>query len=535
MFYMSIPQPLQIWTNQEQIISAYYQLSADELTKKTIENKQGIISNSGALIVKTGKFTGRSPKDRYLVKDQMTSERVWWGNINIPFSPQNFDFLFKKMMASLTNKNLYARDVFAGADKRYRIGIRIFNETPWANLFVRNMFIQPNEKELKNFQHDWLVLNIPSFQADPKIDHTRRSNFTIVNFSKKVILIGGSGYTGEIKKSIFSVLNFTLPTNENVLPMHCSANVDNDGTTALFFGLSGTGKTTLSADAKRQLIGDDEHGWTPDNKIFNFEGGCYAKVIDLSRQKEPDIFDAIKKGALLENVIIDKDGHVDYSDTTLTQNTRVSYPLHHIRNTAIPSIGEQTKHIFFLTADAFGVLPPITMLNPYQAAYHFISGYTAKIGGTEEGIQKPQPSFSACFGAPFMPLHPGTYASLLAKKIEENEISVWLINTGWTGGPYGVGHRILLQHTRAMIEAARTGLLNPNYSYTDYHIHSVFGIAQPRTCPGVPDSILSPRQAWKDDEAFYKQAYKLARAFHSNFKQFEDKVSKEILSGAPPL
>ena len=251
---MSIPQPLQIWANQDQIISAYYQLSADELTKKTIENKQGIISNSGALIVKTGKFTGRSPKDRYFVKDQMTSERVWWGNINIPFSPQNFDFLFKKMMASLTNKTLYARDVFAGADKRYRIGIRIFNETPWANLFVRNMFIQPNEKELKNFQHDWLVLNIPSFQADPKIDHTRQSNFTIVNFSKKVILIGGSGYTGEIKKSIFSVLNFTLPTNENVLPMHCSANVDNDGTTALFFGLSGTGKTTLSADAKRQLI-----------------------------------------------------------------------------------------------------------------------------------------------------------------------------------------------------------------------------------------------------------------------------------------
>ena len=309
---MSIPQPLQIWPNHYQIILAYYQLSADELTKKTVEKKQGTISDTGALVVQTGKFTGRSPKDRYLVKDNMTSERVWWGDINIPFSPQDFDSLYKKMLASLTNKTLYARDVFAGADKRYRIGIRIFNETPWANLFVHNMFIQPDEEELINFQHDWLVLNIPSFQADPKIDHTRQSNFTIVNFSKKVILIGGSGYTGEIKKSIFSVLNYSLPTTENVLPMHCSANVDDDGTTTLFFGLSGTGKTTLSADANRRLIGDDEHGWTPDNKVFNLEGGCYAKVIDLSRKKEPDIFDAIKKGALLENVIIDKDGHVNY-------------------------------------------------------------------------------------------------------------------------------------------------------------------------------------------------------------------------------
>ena len=530
---MSTPKNLNIWPNHHQIISAYYQLGADELTKKTIENKQGTISDTGALVVQTGKFTGRSPKDRYLVKDNMTSKRVWWGDINIPFSLQDFDSLYKKMLASLTNKTLYARDVFAGADKRYRIGIRIFNETPWANLFVHNMFIQPDKKELNNFQQDWLVINIPSFHADPKIDHTRKSNFTIVNFSKKVIIIGGSGYTGEIKKSIFSVLNYTLPTTENVLPMHCSANVDDGGTTALFFGLSGTGKTTLSTDKETRLIGDDEHGWTPDNKVFNFEGGCYAKVVDLTRQKEPNIFDAIKKGALLENVIINQDGHIDYSDTTITQNTRVSYPLNHIRNTANPSIGEQTKHIFFLTADAFGVLPPITILNPDQAAYHFISGYTAKIGGTEEGIQKPQPFFSACFGAPFMPLHPCTYARLLAKKIEENEISVWLINTGWTGGPFGVGYRIRLQHTRAMIEAARTGLLNPNYNYTDYHIHSVFGIAQPRTCPGVPDSILSPRQTWNDDEAFYKQAHKLARAFHRNFKQFEDKVSKRILSGAP--
>ena len=532
---MSIPQSIQIWQNDDQIISAYYQLSSDELTKKTIENRQGKMCDTGALVVQTGKFTGRSPKDRYIVKDKITSSRVWWGDINIPFSTQNFDFLHKKMLKYLVNKTLYARDVFAGADKRYQTSIRVVNETPWANLFVHNMFIQPDEKELKNFQHDWIILNIPSFEADPKIDQTRKPNFTIVNFSKKIILIGGSEYTGEIKKSIFTVLNFSLPTTENVLPMHCAANVDIDGTTSLFFGLSGTGKTTLSTDSKRKLIGDDEHGWTKDNKVFNFEGGCYAKVIDLSLQKEPDIFLAIKKGALLENVVMDQDGHVDYRDTSITQNTRASYPLNHIRNIAIPSIGNKTKHIFFLTADAFGVLPPITILNPFQAAYHFISGYTAKIGGTEEGIQRPQPSFSACFGAPFMPLHPNTYARLLIKKIEENEISVWLVNTGWTGGPYGVGNRILLQHTRAVIEAARTGLLNPNYSYKDYHIHSVFGIAQPRTCPGVPDSILSPRQTWSDDESFYKQAHKLARAFHRNFKQFENKVSKDILSGAPPI
>ena len=530
---MSKPKFIQLWSDHDLLISAHYQLSADQLINKTVEENQGTISSTGALIIKTGKFTGRSPKDRYIVKDDITSDLVWWGDINIPFSSKHFDTLYKKMMSYITDKTVYVRDVFAGADKRYRVGIRIVNETPWANLFVRNMFIQPDEVALNDFSKDWLVLNIPSFEAIPETDHTRQSNFTIVNFSKKVIIIGGSGYTGEIKKSIFSVLNFTLPTDDDVLPMHCSANADNDGTSALFFGLSGTGKTTLSADPKRRLIGDDEHGWTPDNKVFNFEGGCYAKVIDLSREKETDIFDAIKKGALLENVIADKKGQVDYTDVSITQNTRVSYPIHHIKNIATPSIGEKTKHIFFLTADAFGVLPPITLLNPYQAAYHFMSGYTAKIAGTEEGIKTPQPSFSACFGAPFMPLHPSVYASLLAKKIQENKISVWLINTGWTGGPYGVGHRIALQHTRTMIEAARTGLLNPTYSYDDYHIHSVFGIAQPRVCPGVPESILSPRQTWNNDEAFYKQAHKLARAFHENFKQFESQVSKEILSGAP--
>lgn len=530
---MSKPKSIQIWSDNDPPVSAYYQQRADQLIRKTVEENQGTLSQTGALIIKTGKFTGRSPQDRYIVKDKITSKQVWWGSMNQAFSSENFDALYKKMMAYISNQTVYVRDVFAGADKRYRIGIRVVNETPWANLFVRNMFIQPDEIEFQNFSKDWLVLNIPSFEAIPEVDNTRQSNFTIINFSKNIIIIGGSGYTGEIKKSIFSVLNFTLPTYNDVLPMHCSANADRDGTTALFFGLSGTGKTTLSADAKRKLIGDDEHGWTPDNMVYNFEGGCYAKVIDLSRDEETDIFEAIKKGALLENVIADEKGLVDYTDATITQNTRVSYPIHHIKNIATPSIGEQIKHIFFLTADAFGVLPPITLLNAHQAAYHFMSGYTAKIAGTEEGVKTPQPSFSACFGAPFMPLHPSVYAHLLAKKIEENQISVWMINTGWTGGPYGVGQRISLQHTRTMVEAARTGLLNPTYSYTDYHIHSVFGIAQPRVCPGVPELILSPRKTWNNDEAFYKQAHKLARAFHHNFKQFEDQVSKEILSGAP--
>ena len=533
MSFMSKPQSIVLSNKIRQEISAFYQLSADELVNHTISSKQGTVNDKGALIVKTGKFTGRSPKDRFLVKDDITSSKVWWGEINKPFSSKDFDSILDKMVSYIESKTLFVRDVFACSDLRYRMSIRVVNEYAWSNLFSRNMFIQPNHEELENFKEDWLILNIPSFKATPDQDNTRQENFTIVNFTKKIILIGGSGYTGEIKKSIFSVLNFTLPTQQNILPMHCSANVDADGSTALFFGLSGTGKTTLSADPKRKLIGDDEHGWTPDNKVFNFEGGCYAKVINLSHEKEPDIYDAIKKGALLENVIADREGIVDFDNVSITQNTRVSYPLNHIKNIAVPSVGEQTKHIFFLTADAFGVLPPITKLNQYQAAYHFISGYTAKVAGTEEGVRKPQPSFSACFGAPFMPLHPVEYAKLLAKKIEENEINVWLINTGWTGGPYGVGHRIPLKYTRAMIEAARTGLLSSSYIYKDYHIHSVFGIAQPRTCPGVPDNILSPRQTWDNDIAFYKQAYLLSEAFQTNFQKFESMASKEILNAGP--
>jgi phosphoenolpyruvate carboxykinase (ATP) len=394
------------------------------------------------------------------------------------------------------------------------------------------MFLRPTDEELENFIPEWTVVNAPGFMADPQLDGTRQANFAILNFTKKIALIGGTGYTGEIKKGIFSALNFILPVYKNTMPMHCSANVGKNGDTAVFFGLSGTGKTTLSTDPDRSLIGDDEHGWTNENTIFNFEGGCYAKVINLSRDQEPEIFDAIKKGAILENVVLDAHGKVDFTDTSITQNTRVSYPIYHIENIQKPSMGKNPKHIFFLTADAFGVIPPISKLTPSQAAYHFISGYTAKVAGTEAGVVEPVPSFSACFGAPFMPLHPSKYAEMLSQKMTDAGVNVWLVNTGWTGGPYGVGTRMKLKYTRAMINAVLDGCLGL-YNYDDYHIHSVFGVAQPRTCPGVPTSVLSPRATWNDDKAYYTTAFKLTNAFRENFKKFEEHCSEEIRRGGP--
>ena len=509
-----------------------YQLSPDDLEKETVEKKQGVITKSGALAVNTGEFTGRSPQDRFIVKDKVTEDKVWWGNINIPFEPDAFDKLYDKVTAYLSEKEVFVRDCFACADPEYRLKIRVINEYPWSNMFAYNMFIRPEAKDLEDFEPDWLVVNAPGFMADPAVDGTRQHNFAILNFSKKIALIGGTGYTGEIKKGIFSALNFILPVDKNCLPMHCSANIGEDGDTAIFFGLSGTGKTTLSTDPNRKLIGDDEHGWTKENTIFNFEGGCYAKVIDLSQENEPEIYGAIKKGAILENVIIDDKGEVDFSNTSITQNTRVSYPIHHIENIKEPSVGENPKNIFFLTADAFGVLPPISKLTPSQAAYHFMSGYTAKVAGTEAGVVEPQPSFSACFGAPFMPLHPAKYAEMLIKKMKDAGVNVWLVNTGWTGGPYGVGTRMKLKYTRAMIQAVLNGDLGL-YNYEDYHIHSVFGVAQPRQCPGVPSEVLSPRTTWNNDEAYYKTAFKLSNAFRENFKKFEAYASEEIRRGGP--
>ena len=457
---------------------------------------------------------------------------MWWGDINIPFDTDKFDALYDKVTTYLSEKEVYVRDSYACADPQYQLNIRVINEYPWSNMFAYNMFLRPTATELEGFDPEWLIVNAPGFMADAAVDGTRQHNFAILNFEKKIALIGGTGYTGEIKKGIFSALNFILPVYKNTLPMHCSANVGEDGQTAIFFGLSGTGKTTLSADPQRRLIGDDEHGWTAENTVFNFEGGCYAKVINLSAENEPDIFKAIKSGAILENVIMDDQGVVDYTNISITQNTRVSYPITHIDNIQQPSLGKNPKNIFFLTADAFGVLPPIAKLTPGQAAYHFISGYTAKVAGTEAGVTEPQPSFSACFGAPFMPLHPTKYAEMLSQKMTKAGVNVWLVNTGWTGGPYGVGTRMKLKYTRAMITAAMDGSLDAA-NKDNYHVHSVFGLNQPRVCPNVPTEVLSPRGTWNNDKGYYETAHKLAASFKANFKQFEEYASKEILEGAP--
>lgn len=509
-----------------------YQLSPEHLHSIAIEKGQGVEASSGALSINTGEFTGRSPKDRFIVEDNITKDKVWWGSINIPFSSDAFDKLYKKVVDYLSDGEVFVRDVYACADNNYKFNIRVITEYPWSNQFAYNMFLRPTTVELDTFVPEWTVVNAPGFMANPEVDGTRQHNFAILDFTRKIALIGGTGYTGEIKKGIFSALNFILPVYKETLPMHCSANVGKEGDTAIFFGLSGTGKTTLSTDPNRSLIGDDEHGWTKENTIFNFEGGCYAKVINLSADHEPEIYKAIKPGAILENVILDAYGHVDFADASITQNTRVSYPIEHIENIQKPSMGKNPKNIFFLTADAFGVLPPISKLTPSQAAYHFMSGYTAKVAGTEAGVIEPQPSFSACFGAPFMPLHPAKYADMLSIKMKEAGVNVWLVNTGWTGGPYGVGTRIKLKYTRAMINAVLNGDLGL-YTYDTYHIHSVFGVAQPRECPGVPTSVLSPRATWNNDEAYYKMAFKLTNAFRENFKKYEAFASEEIRRGGP--
>jgi phosphoenolpyruvate carboxykinase (ATP) len=502
-----------------------------ELVNLTVEKGQGVVADSGALAIETGKFTGRSPKDRFIVKDELTKDAVWWGDINIPFQADKFDQLYSKMMEYLSGKELFARHAFACADENYKLPVTVINEYPWSNIFVYNMFIRPSESEIENFDTEWMVINAPGFMADPEVDGTRQSNFAVLSFEKKMILVGGTGYTGEIKKGIFSALNFILPYQKDVLSMHCSANVGKEGDTAVFFGLSGTGKTTLSADPKRNLIGDDEHGWA-DDSVFNFEGGCYAKTIDLSAEKEPDIFNAIKEGALLENIVF-KEGSkdVDYTRSDITENTRVSYPINHISNIQAPSVGPKPKNIFFLTCDAFGVLPPISKLTPGQAMFHFISGYTAKVAGTEAGITEPQTTFSACFGAPFMPLHPTFYAEMLGKKMEANDVNVWLVNTGWTGGEYGVGSRMKLKYTRSMISAALEG----KFDSIDFKQHDVFGLNMPTTCPDVPDEILSPKNTWEDKNAYDDKANELAEAFVANFDQFKEYANEEILSGAPKV
>ena len=510
----------------------HYQLAPEVLIEQAVNRGQGVLNDTGALCINTGEFTGRSPQDKFTVKDALTENSVHWNNFNIPVEEKYFLQLREKLLNYLNQKEeVWVRDAYACADPNYRLNIRVINENPWSNLFAYNMFLRPAEEQLENFKADWHIIQAPGFKADPKIDGTRQHNFAMVSFTHKTILIGGTGYTGEMKKGIFTILNYVLPHDKNVLSMHCSANMGKDGDVAIFFGLSGTGKTTLSADPNRKLIGDDEHGWT-NNSVFNFEGGCYAKVIDLSEEKEPEIFRAIKPGALVENVtFVDGTNKIDFHSAKITENTRVSYPLNFISNAQEPSIGGLPKNIFFLTCDASGVFPPISKLTPGQAMYQFISGYTAKVAGTEAGVTEPKLTFSACFGAPFLPLHPGQYADMLGKKMTEHNVNVWMVNTGWSGGPYGVGQRMKLSYTRAMITAA----LNGDLDNAAFEQHPVFGMMMPKTCPNVPDEILNPRNTWDDKAAYDEKAKDLAQQFIRNFEKYASGVSKETLAAAPKI
>jgi phosphoenolpyruvate carboxykinase (ATP) len=512
--------------------SVHYQLSSAELAEQAVLRGQGILNDTGALCIRTGEFTGRSPNDKFIVKDAGTEHSVDWNKFNIPIEEKYFHQLKKKLMDYLGGKEeVWVRDAYACADPAHRLNIRVVNENPWSNLFANNMFLRPSENELENFEPEWHIIQAPGFKADPAVDGTRQHNFAVISFTHKTILIGGTGYTGEMKKGIFSVLNYILPHDKNVLSMHCSANMGKDGDVAVFFGLSGTGKTTLSADPNRKLIGDDEHGWT-DTSVFNFEGGCYAKTIDLSEEKEPEIFNAIRPGALVENIhFYPGTRQIDFSNKEITENTRVSYPLDFISNAMEPSIGGLPKNIFFLTCDAYGVLPPVSKLTPGQAMYQFISGYTAKVAGTEAGVTEPKSTFSACFGAPFLPLHPGKYAGMLGEKMKKNEVNVWMINTGWSGGPYGIGNRMKLGYTRAMITAALDGKLDA----VGYTAHPVFGMMMPDSCPGVPTEILNPRSTWADKAAYDAKSKDLAAQFVQNFDKYSSGVTQEILEAAPKI
>jgi phosphoenolpyruvate carboxykinase (ATP) len=495
----------------------HYQLSAKELVKQALEREQGELNDTGALVVSTGQFTGRSPADKFIVKDELTEKTVDWGKFNHPISSHCFLLLKDDMVAYLNEQDeIWVRDAYACADPNFRLNLRVINENPWSNHFAANMFITPDDDALKDFEPEWRIFHAPGFKADPACHGTRQGNFTVVSFTHKTILIGGTAYTGEIKKGVFTVLNYLMPVKHKVLSMHCSANEGKNGDTALFFGLSGTGKTTLSSDPERMLIGDDEHGWD-ETGIFNFEGGCYAKIINLSAEQEPDIYNAIRAGALVENTKFIEGTHkIDFKNQDITENTRVSYPLDYIKNSKTPSVSDIPKNLFFLTCDAYGVFPPISKLTNEQAMYYFISGYTAKIAGTEEGVKEPQVTFSACFGAPFLPLHPYIYANLLKEKLETCQTKVWMINTGWTGGPYGSGSRISLAYTRAMI----TAVLNGDLDNASTYMHRFFGVRIPIGCPGVPSEILDPRQTWDNKHAYDQTATDLAEKFRDNFRQY---------------
>ena len=507
----------------------YRNLPVEKLIEIAVQKNEGIVTSTGSLSVKTGRYTGRSPDDRFIVFDDLTHDKVHWGKVNKRLPTETFEKLFQKMKKYVEGKELFIFDGFVGADPENRMPIRIINDHAWQSLFAHQLFIRPSAAELESSEPELTVMCINDFEAIPEIDGTASNTFILINLSKKLVLIGATKYAGEIKKSIFSVMNFILPSR-GVFPMHCSANIGKDGDTALFFGLSGTGKTSLSADPERMLIGDDEHGWS-DKGIFNFEGGCYAKCINLKEESEPQICNAIKTGAVLENVVIDKESlKPDFDDASLTENTRAAYPLNYIPRAIIPSIGGNPKVIIFLTADAMGVLPPLSKLSKAGAMFHFMSGYTSKLAGTERGIKEPKVIFSECFAAPFMPRLASVYAKMLGEKISKHNSAVYLINTGWSGGPYGVGKRIKIEYSRAMVTAALTGSLD----IVKFSQNEIFNLDVPTECPGVPSEILEPKSTWVDKDAYDLSAKKLAQMFVDNFRKFEN-ISAEIRLAGPRI
>ncbi|MBC8015222.1 MAG: phosphoenolpyruvate carboxykinase (ATP) [Sporomusaceae bacterium] len=506
----------------------YHNLTTAELVEMAVQRKEGLLAENGALRVSTGKYTGRSPKDKFIVDLPAIHDEIAWGN-NKPFSSDKFDQLYNRMMTYIKNKEMFVFDGFAGADEKYQINIRVINEFAWQNLFIHQLLLR-SEGVQDNFAPDFEIICMPEFKANPEVDGTHSEAFIIINFERRIVLIGGTHYAGEMKKSVFTLMNYVLP-RKGVLSMHCSANVGDTDESALFFGLSGTGKTTLSADPGRKLIGDDEHGWS-DHGIFNIEGGCYAKCIHLSHETEPQIWDAIHFGSVLENVAIDTDNReVDYHDETITENTRAAYPVDYIHNALIPGVAGHPKAVIFLTADAFGVLPPIAKLTKEQAMYHFLSGYTSKLAGTERGITEPQATFSACFGEPFLPLSPLVYAKLLGEKLEKHNANVFLINTGWSGGAYGVGKRMKLSYTRAMVTAAIEGKL----ADVPYELDPIFNVYIPTECPNVSSELLKPRNVWQDKEAYDVKARELAQLFAKNFTRFGNQIPTEIIEAGPKI
>ena len=508
----------------------YWNLTTPWLYEQIIRRREGLVSHLGPMVVRTGSFTGRSPNDKFIVEEPTTKDSIWWGKVNRPFKEERFNMMWMRVLAYLQGNDIFVQDCYVGADPKYRISVRVITEYAWHSLFARNMFIRiRDEEELANFKPDYTIIDLPKFHAVPDMDGTNSEAFILLNLAKKLVLIGGTSYAGEIKKSAFTMMNFLLP-QQDVLPMHCSANIGKKEDTALFFGLSGTGKTTLSADPNRALIGDDEHGWS-DQGIFNFEGGCYAKVIRLSKEAEPAIYETTRKfGTILENVAIDSYFRKpDLDDDTFTENTRAAYPITHLNNIVDDGSGDHPKNIIFLTADAFGILPPLSKLTPQQAMYHFLLGYTAKVAGTERGVTEPKATFSTCFGAPFMPQHPSVYAKLLGEKINKYKVTCWLVNTGWTGGPYGTGQRISIKYTRALLNAALEGKLDGVKMVTD----PIFGLSVPTECPEVPGEVLTPRNTWKDKAAFDKKAKELAQSFRDNFKEFEEFVSEDVRQSGP--